>query len=691
MSIANYIQNSITEQDTFNYTITDILRERARLTPDLIAYQFLKDGEDDVETVTYLELDQAANLIAQRLREFNVQGERALMLFHPGMEFIKSLYGCFYAGIVAIPAYPPRKNRSIDRIKSMVFDSGAVIVLSVNDIYQSSERSFSDIEDLKQMRWLLVDKLIDDKFHSDDAVFLPQPTDIALLQYTSGSTGEPKGVMVTHQNILRNAEFIRTSFNLTPKSISVTWLPSFHDMGLIDGVLDPVYNGYTGVIMPPVAFIQKPVRWLKAITKYKGTHGGAPNFAYDLCIHNVSEEEKQGIDLSTMNTMYCGAEPIRKKTFEQFIHTYTPYGLNPKALYPCYGMAETTLIISGVPAGRGPVYLNVSANALAKNEIVLVDEMNPDSYWLVGAGHPWLDTKVKIVDPESLLPCPDNQVGEIWVSGSIVTAGYWNKPKLTQETYAAHIEGEGPERYFRTGDLGFYHQGELYITGRLKDILIIHGRNYYPQDIEFFTETCHSAIRPAASAAFSVEVAGEEKLVIVAEVQRTAIRELDVEAVSNAIRQVVAEEMEQEVYAIQLLRTASILKTSSGKIQHKACREGFLNKTLDVVGESVINSLKTAQALKAENGRTAIDPASIQTWLMAWICIKMGVSIERIDVSKIISHYGLDSMKAIQLQQDILLKYAVDVPPYLLFEKITIHDLSEKILALMQEKQLSGV
>lgn len=687
MDIENFIHNCITEKDTFNYSITDILRERARLTPDLVAYHFLRDGEDDVETITYRELDRSAIRIAQNLRDANVQGERALMLFQPGLEFIKALYGCLYAGIIAIPAYPPRKNRSIDRIKSIIDDSGAITVVSVMDIYRSCERSFAEIKELKEMKWVLVDALNPYKTNLQDAVFLPQATDVALFQYTSGSTGIPKGVMVTNQNMMRNAEFIRTSFNLTPKSVSVSWLPSFHDMGLIDGVIEPLYTGFTGVIIPPVAFIQKPVRWLKAITKYKGTHGGAPNFAFDLCINNVSLEEKQGIDLSTMRSMYSGAEPIRKATLEQFINAYTPYGLNPKAIYPCYGMAETTLIISGVPEGRGPVYLNVSANALAKNQIVQVDEMDPDSYWLVGVGHPWLDTDVKIVDPETLLACPDDIVGEIWVSGSIVTAGYWNQHKLTQEIYAAHIVGDKTKGYLRTGDLGFYHLGELYITGRVKDIIIIHGRNYYPQDIEFMVETCHPDLRLAASAAFSVEVNGEEKLVIVAEVQRTAIRNLDVETVCNAIRQVIAEEMEQEVYAIQLLRTASILKTSSGKIQRKACRDAFLNRTLDVVGESIIDIPLFSKTRLTNDCRPEIEPSSVQTWLMAWICIKLGVSFEIIDVSKILSQYGLDSMKAIQLQQDILLKYAVDVPPYLLFEKLTLIDLSEKIVSLIKEKE----
>lgn len=681
----SFLNGIITEEDTYTYTIPEIIQSRAIVTPDKVAYIYLNDGEEDKETITYRQLDDSARRIASQLLKLNCRSERALMLFPPGTDFIKSLYGCFYAGVIAVPAYAPRKNRSLDRIRTLVVDSGAKIILSIKDIHDSLETSFSDLAELKNLHWILTDT--DDQTEAGSItqeMVKPLPEDIALLQYTSGSTGLPKGVMVTHRNILRNLEFIRQSFSLSPASVSVSWLPSFHDMGLIDGVIGPVYNGYLGVLMPPVAFIQKPLRWLKAITKYKGTHGGAPNFAFDLCVDGVTEDDRNGLDLSSMDTLYCGAEPIRKNTFDRFIETYKTSGITRERMYPCYGMAETTLIISGPPAERGPEYLCISGNALEQNLIIPCNPDTTDSRYLVGVGYSWIDTKVVIINPETLQPCESNEVGEIWVSGSIVTKGYWNNQKITDETFHATI-GNDPDgkRYLRTGDLGFFNEKELYITGRLKDMIILQGKNYYPQDIEFFAENCHPALRPAASAAFSVEIDNVEKLVIVAEVERSYIRNLDTDAVCDAIRQTIGDELEQQVYAIQLLRTASILKTSSGKIQRKACKQGFMEKTLEVVGESILESSSQTHS----TSDNTIDLTAVQAWLMVWIHVKLGVALDKIDAGRNISAYGLNSLKAVQLQQDFLQKYGVNIPPYVFFDRMTVKDLSEKAYNMLMEAQ----
>lgn len=694
----SFLNGIINDVDTYKYTIPEILRSRATTTPNEIAYIYLYDGENDEEAITYKQLDEAATAISIQLLASGNRGERALMLFPPGMEFIKALYGCFYAGVIAVPAYAPRKNRSLDRIKTLVEDSGSTIVVTIAEIQVLFERSFSDLENLKTLNWIITDqeqKIPDEEFIQGASPYgkqgpsfeisnadLPGMNDIALLQYTSGSTGLPKGVMVTHRNIVRNLEFIRQSFSLTPKSVSVSWLPSFHDMGLIDGVIGAVYNGYPAVLMPPVAFIQKPVRWLKAISKYRGTHGGAPNFAYDLCVDNVSEEEREGLDLSCMQTMYCGAEPIRKETFERFIEIYKPYGISHESMYPCYGMAETTLIISGPEAERGAVYLSVSSTELELNRIKTIPADSPDSRFLVGVGHPWIDTKVKIVNPDLLVESGIDEIGEIWVSGSIVTAGYWNKPQVSEETFKAYIKGENENNqqgWLRTGDLGFFHDNELYITGRLKDMIILHGRNYYPHDIEFITEKSHPALRSGASAAFSIEVDSREKLVIVVEVERTCIRDFNKEAVAETIRKNIADEFEQEVHAVAFIRTASIPKTSSGKIQRKACKQEFLNNSLDLIAISVMDSHE-------HESTQVIDLTSIQAWLMVWIHLKLGVALERIDSNKSISIYGLNSIKAVQLQQDFLQKFGVNIPPYVFFNRISVKELCEKALQLLQEQ-----
>jgi len=674
MGLDNFFHDRITNEDTFNYTLPEILQERAKRTPDQTAYIFLKDGDDDEEMITYKELDRAARKIAYHVRLTGAAGDRALMLFPPGLEFIKALFGCFYAGVIAVPAYAPRKNRSLDRIKMLVVDSGSTLVLSNADISQAIERSFSDLDELKQMKWLIMEDIATDGNIDTGAGVLSQPGEVALLQYTSGSTGQPKGVMVTHRNIMRNCDFIRSSFGFSQQSIGVSWLPTFHDMGLVGQIFQPVFTGFTSVLMPPVTFLQKPIRWMRAFSKYRGTMGGAPNFAFDLLADSTTPEEREGLDLSSIKTIYCGAEPIRKSTFDRFTDVYKAYGLTPEMLYPCYGMAETTLITSGPPALRGPVYLCVSGNALEKNRIEQVATDHPDARYLTGVGFPWLDTRVRIIDPETLIQCTDEKVGEVWVTGSSVTYGYWNNPEITTAVFQSKLNDEPDTIWLRTGDLGFYHNGELYITGRLKDVIIIHGRNYYPQDIEFHTENCHPALQSNASAAFSFDVDNEEKLVIVAEVQRSFIRDLDVNSVCDAIREQISEEFELEVYAIQLLRTASILKTSSGKIQRKACRDGFLSKTLLVVGESINESASEV----TKSGNEKPDITSLQAWLIAWIHIHLKIPFERIDQSKSISVYGLNSMKAVQLQQDVLDRYNVNVPPYVFFDKITLKELCER-------------
>lgn len=671
--------NSKLASDQKNCLITDLLKYHAQHIPEKKAYIYLRDGEDDEESITFRELYNASANIAFKLTELRAVNERVLMLFPPGMEFIKAIYGCLLAGAIAVPAYPPRKNRSVERIKTLVVDSEAGFVLSTADIHESTERSFNDLEELKDLKWIVPDQSWDSK--NQLSLKFVQPDDIALLQYTSGSTGNPKGVMVTHHNLMRNLEFLRQVFSLDSQTISVSWLPTFHDMGLVEGMMGTIYNGYTSVLMPPVTFIQKPSRWIKAFHKYRGTHGGAPNFAFDFLVDNVSDEERQGLDLSCINTMYCGAEPIRKTTFDRFIKTYSDYGITPESLCPTYGMAESTLIISGRGTQKGSYYLNVSASELEHHKVNPVPDTDPDSKYLVGVGRAWIDTEIRIVNPETLLPSAPQEVGEIWISGSIVTAGYWNKSEITNETYKAEIKGEENGKYWlRTGDLGFIYNNELFITGRLKDLIILFGKNYYPQDFEYVAERSHPSLRPASNAAFSIDIDDNEKLVLVCEIERTSIRDLDVESVCNAIRNSISEEFEQQVYAIQLLKTASIPKTSSGKIQRRACKDGFLNKTLDVIGESFI--IEPAEKKMIEN-------ASIEAWLIVWININLGVPFEKINVLKPISSYGLNSLKAIQLQKDFLKEYGVNVPPYLFFDKMMLKDLSLKAFERLKEKQVS--
>jgi acyl-CoA synthetase (AMP-forming)/AMP-acid ligase II len=576
--MANSISSPIVECST----LVELLRCRAFHQPGQRAYTFLLDGETESVRLTYGELDQQARAIAARLQSLGVTGSRALLLYPPGLEFIAAFFGCLYAGVVAVPVYPPRPNRSMSRIQAIVTDAQVKVALTTTSIWFTLEQRLAQTPDLQALHWLKSDSVDSDLGKEWQAPSVTHDT-LAWLQYTSGSTATPKGVMVSHRNILYNSEYIKQAFELTPDSLSVSWLPHFHDMGLIDGMIQPLYTGFPGVLMPPLAFLQQPIRWLRMISRYKATHCGGPNFGYDLCCAKVTAEELEFLDLSSWCSAYSGAEPVRRETLECFTAKFSPCGFRASFFYPCYGLAEATLMVSGGLVKDEPIYCIVQADVLEQNRFVEVSETNQKIKHLVGCGRSWLDTKIVIADPESRTLSPPGKVGEIWVSGSTVAQGYWQKPLETEQSFQAYLTDTGDGPFLRTGDLGFIKDGELFVTGRLKDIIIIRGRNHYPQDIELTVEQSHLALRPSCGAAFAVEINGVEQLVIVQEVERSYLRKLNVDEVVENIRYAVRQQHELQVYAVSLLKTQSIPKTSSGKIQRHACREKFLSGELDVL------------------------------------------------------------------------------------------------------------
>jgi len=370
-------------------TIVKVLKERALNQPDSKAYIFIADGEFKEETITYGELDKMARSKAAYLQKFVSKGDRVLMFYPTGLEFVATLYACFYAGIIAVPAYPPRKNRSLARIHSIVTNCEAKILLTTQPILKDLERNFSGDEILKGLPRLATDSLDSDESTSFTDIYVPSES-IAMLQYTSGSTGNPKGVMVSHRSMMANLKLIKTCCEIDKDSILVHWLPIFHDMGLIWGVIEPLFVGCLGILIPPVAFIQKPIRWLEVISRYKATLAGAPNFAYDLLVNKTTPEERSKLDLSNLKTLYNGAEPIRKSTLENFIDAYSDFKFIAEKFYPTYGMAEAVLVLSGGRVQDKPVYLEVNAEALEQNRIIPVID-NKDSKSLVSIGHPWLE------------------------------------------------------------------------------------------------------------------------------------------------------------------------------------------------------------------------------------------------------------------------------------------------------------
>jgi len=562
--------------------LVDLLRHRASHQAQDRAFTYLVDGETEEILLTYQALDRMARAVAARLQAANLEGERALLLYPAGLDFIAAFFGCLYAGVVAVPAYPPRRNRSLSRIQAIVDDAEAKIALTTFPVWERVQSVLDQSPDLKKIDWLCTDQLpagVEDEWHAPDV----HGDTLAFLQYTSGSTGTPKGVVLTHANLMHNSASIAYAFEHTRSGSGVFWLPSYHDMGLIGGILQPMYIGQANVLLSPMSFLQKPYRWLQAISRYRCTISGGPNFAYDLCVRKITPEQVKTLDLSRWCLAFNGAEPVRAETIDQFSKMFAPAGFRREAFYPCYGMAEATLIISGGFKAAPPVVRTFDAEALEKNQAIdaLADEEGARE--LVGSGGNLLDQRIVIADPDRMTSLPADRIGEIWVSGPSVAQGYWNQPELTAKIFHAYLKDTGEGPFLRTGDLGFMQDGELFITGRLKDLIIIRGRNYYPQDIELTVGKCHPRLRLDNGAAMAVEIEGTERLVIVQEIERRQQR--DVDGVFEAIRREVAAEHELPVEAITLVKAGSIPKTSSGKIQRHACRKAFIDGELDVVAE----------------------------------------------------------------------------------------------------------
>ncbi|MBW4644889.1 MAG: AMP-binding protein [Goleter apudmare HA4340-LM2] len=664
-------------------SLIDILRSRAVTEPDRLALRFLQDGEIESASLTYQSLDQKARAIAAQLQSLGLEGERVLLLYAPGLEFVSAFFGCLYAGVVAVPAYPPRRDRFLDRLLSMIADAQPKIILTTTSTLSELERRFA--ADPQVLSWLTTDTIALELAQQWQKPAIANDT-LAFLQYTSGSTAVPKGVRVTHGNLLHNSEQIYRCFQHTPHSQGVIWLPPYHDMGLIGGVLQPIYGGFPVTLMSPVAFLQKPIRWLSAISQFQATTSGGPNFAYELCMSKITPEQRLNLDLSSWEVAFNGAEPIRSETLERFAQAFAPCGFRRSAFYPCYGMAEGTLIVSGGEKTSAPIVCEVETKAIEQNQVVCGKSAN--SKTLVGLGRAWLDQKIVIADPETLRECPSGRVGEIWVAGGSVALGYWNQPEASKQTFQAYLADTQAGPFLRTGDLGFFQDGELFISGRLKDLIIIRGHNHYPQDIELTVEQSHCALRIAGGAAFTVEVDGVERLAIAQEVERNYLRHLDVDEVVGAIRQAISEAHELQVYAVVLLKTGTIPKTASGKIQRHACRTGFLAETLEVVGNwqepspSLVDlQMLSVSAALLEQQRTVAEPASItaaqiQAWLVTRLSVQLQITTQEIDIQEAFAYYGLDSSAAIAITGELMDWLGCEVEPTLFWEYPNIEELA---------------
>ncbi|HEY0170202.1 MAG TPA: AMP-binding protein, partial [Pyrinomonadaceae bacterium] len=668
-------------------SLVHVLRARARATPDRLVYTFLTDGDGEEEQLTYGQLDARARAVAAWLQRAGARGRRVLLLYPPGLEYNVAFWGCLYAGAVAVPAYPPRLNRSLLRLRSIVADARAGVALTTPAILSRLEQLCEQAPELRALRWGSAAEAGDGDGRDEWEMTDVSAETLAFLQYTSGSTAAPKGVMVTHGNLLRNEELIRRAFGQTEESVIVGWLPVYHDMGLIGNVLQPVYVGARCVLMSPAAFLQRPARWLRAVSRYGATTSGGPNFAYDLCVRKVGEEERAGLDLSRWSVAFNGAEPVRAETLERFAAAFAACGFRREAFRPCYGLAEGTLLVTASAPGRAPSVRDVRRDELERN-VAAEASGGEDARRLVGCGAAGDGHEVVVVNPETLRPCAAGEVGEIWVGGPSVAGGYWGRPDETEHTFHARLADAGGGPYLRTGDLGFDAGGELFITGRLKDLIIIRGRNLYAHDVERAAEESHPSLRPGCGAAFSVEEGGEERLVVVQEVERRAGAGHD--ELIEGVRRALAEEFEVQPGAVVLVKPGGVPKTSSGKVQRRAAREMFLAGQFEPLGLWRAPEVEAAGSHDAEGAGARADAGDVEGCLRAELSARLGIDAARIDADKPVVVYGLDSLQAVELAHSIESRFGVAFTVAELLGGESLSELASRVRRMLAEAAPGG-
>ena len=635
-------------------TLIDILNFRAFNQPEQVAYTFLSNDGKQEKYLTYKQLTNRCQLIASSLQNKGYKAkERALLLYPPGIEYIAAFFGCMYAGLIPVPVYPPRPNRSLSRLQSVIVDVEAKLALTNTNVLSNVKQNFERFPNFKNLFWVATDELPKNVDTLNSNLPVIKDNDLALIQYTSGSTGKPKGVIITHQNIIHNSALIYRCFGHSFASVGVSWLPAYHDMGLIGGIVQPLYAGFPVTLLSPTDFIRQPLLWLKTISECKATTSGAPNFAYEMCLNKIKTEDKKNLDLSCWDLAFVGAEPIRAETLNNFAEAFAECGFKKSAFYPCYGMAEATLIVSGGIKQELPV-VKESSHLSGKN--------------IVSCGKTSLGQEVKIVDSNNEL-CAEKEIGEIWIkNNNCIAKGYWNKDKINKKTFKAKILGD-ESYYLKTGDLGFIEQNELFITGRAKDVIIIRGKNYYPDDIEKTAEQSHNALKADSSAAFGIRLEGEDRLVIVQEVKRTYLKKLGIvksnkelstknylEEVKSAIRSSIYNEYGLRVYAVQLIKTHTIFKTSSGKIQRFLCKQNYLNN-FDL-SEIDRKNLSSEISIPSQ-----VNTKEIEVWLSNWLSNRLQIPIQQIDRDKPFAEQGIDSVMAVELAQELQewLPYSLDI------------------------------
>ncbi|MDR3203798.1 MAG: amino acid adenylation domain-containing protein [Deltaproteobacteria bacterium] len=644
---------SILTNNTFN-SLIDVLMARAAQTPDKECIRFLPNGnEDGALSWSYKTLDLKSRSIAAAIEKTDLVCERPIpLLLSPGEEFVAGFFGCLYAGAIALPMAPPglaRLARSFSRLTRLIEDSKARLVLSSGRLIKAVKKVSEQVDFLGQAQILNIDDI--DLSLAD---FWQRPKinseTLAWLQYTSGATNEPKGVMVSHGNIVSNLESIIETMSIRGVSSILSWLPPFHDMGLVGGILAPIYLGALCLIMPPMAFLRRPANWLEAVSRYQAQATGGPNFAFEACVKKITDEQMASIDLSSLKVLFCGAEPIRWETVKRFVERFEKASLKREAFYPCYGLAENTLFVSGVKPFSGASVLELDANAYAEGRVRLASQESETIERLVSCGRAGYLNEIRVINPKTQLELSEGQIGEIWLRGPCVAKGYWEKPKQSEEFFKAFEASSGAGPFFRTGDLGFIFEGELYISGREKEMIIIGGRNFFPHDLEICALESSEGLIENGAAAFGLDSGSTEELVVALETRlpHDALNE----TIANVLRSF-SEQFDLIPKAIALVRRNVLPKTTSGKIQRRLCRKMFLEGSLPILKLWQEAKIKAQIPVWGPPPPDCKDETIWERYLARGIATKLNLEADQIDPALPFSSFGLNSSAAVAISGEL--------------------------------------
>lgn len=670
-----------------NATIVEALRLHAKGSPDRPAFRFLSATSASVE-LTFGELDKNASKLARLLRSRVRRGDRVLMFYPAGLEFINAFFGVLYAGAIAVPLVPPRRRGAAQHVKALIENAEPAAVLTSSHLELRIRESLIELG--SPFDPIVTDRaIVDVPFDASGGheTMMPLPESLCVLQYTSGSTATPRGVMVTHENVARNSFLVARQTELDHNSVWVSWVPHFHDLGLFGSICTPLYSGILSVLMPPAEFVARPISWLEAIARHGGTISAGPNFAYDLCARQIQDQDCVGLDLSRWTVAACAAEPIRIETLNAFVQRFARYGLRRESVCPFYGLAEATLLVSGGPVGAGQTAVNVSLAATRRHRLA-VPEDRTDSYAVPSCGPPSPEHRILIVDPETGGCCAPDVIGEIWIEGSTTGPGYWRNPEESARVFGARLAtGEGP--FMRTGDLGFIRNGILYVTGRIKDLMIIRGQNVYPQDLE---AAARAAVPEAgAAAAFALNDAPSERAVLVIEAPKQAPSDLS--STLEAVRIAVLAGNGIDLDRVVLTRRRALPKTSSGKIQHARARAMLLEGSLPVLADwraeegptreipDHVGAVSMMLALKRQSEAEQIG--SIRRYLESLLRELVGVESDDFDQNETLIAMGVTSLGLLQLRTRVEAEFMIHLDPEMFWQDIAFAHLARELRCCM--------